>query len=145
MYIREPPWQRWACSHTLSAQGNNVAEVKAPILKGTRWNTLYDQVITNRSMQRETLLFQARYLCDPPFEKEKELDLLRILEKREEEQAGEGKGTAELDLELDAHVGTLLADRFKDTWAYLLPDSGMNIKNKGGIAHPDGLTKCSIG
>lgn len=102
------------------AQGSGVAEVKVPILKGTRWSTLYEQVMANRTMQRETLLFQARYLCDPPFEKEKEHDLLRIFEKRAERQAGEAK--AESDLELDAHVGALLADRFKDTWAYLLPD-----------------------
>ncbi|KAI5066440.1 hypothetical protein GOP47_0019064 [Adiantum capillus-veneris] len=77
----------------------------------------------NRAMQKETLIFQARYLCNPPFEKEKELDLLRILENRVDEQAGKyGGETAELELKLDAHIGALLADRFKDTWAYLLPD-----------------------
>ena len=58
---------------------------------------------------------------------DKERDLLRMLEKRAEAQAnegaegqtGEGAGT---DLELDAHVGSLLTNQFKDTWANLLPN-----------------------
>lgn len=110
------------------ARGGHVVEARVPIPKGTRWNTLYERVMTNQSTQRETLLFQARYLCDPPLEEDKERDLLRILEKRAEAQADEeaegqaGEGTAGPDLELDAHVGALLADQFKETWAYLLPD-----------------------
>ena len=100
------------------ARGSSVGEVQVPIPKGERWNTLYERVRTHPSTQSETLLFQARHLCDPPLEEDKERDLLRMLEKRAEAEVAEGEAGEVVgpDLELDAHVGALLANQFKDTW-----------------------------
>ncbi len=97
-----------------------LPEIKPPIRQGSRWNTLYEQVRANRWLDRETLEFQARHLCNPPLEEDKVNDLINILEKRREAR---GDATDnEADVRLDAYVGSILIDRLRGRWIYLLPD-----------------------
>lgn len=65
-------------------------------------------------------MFQARTLCaPPPLEEDKLMDLIRMMDKRKE---GAGEAANGAHLELEAHVGSLLVDRLRDRWIYLLPE-----------------------
>ena len=72
--------------------------------------------------RRHSLSYHATFAIHPWRRIKSATDLLGILEKREAVKAEEVTRTVEPDLELDAHVGLLLANQFKDSWIYLLPD-----------------------
>lgn len=70
-------------------------------------------------MDKETLRFQARVLCKPPLEADKENDLLKILDRRIEQRTGKELNEGE---SLEESVSKTLAQTLADKWIYRLPD-----------------------
>ena len=78
----------------MPAQGEyQPTEIKELIPFGRRWNSLYEQIQENTSLDKETLRFQARVLCKPPLEEDKERDLQAILDRRIEKRKGAGRSS----------------------------------------------------
>lgn len=96
----------------------SIPEIEAPIPQGRRWNTLYKQVMENRYLEREVLLFQARTLCIPPLESEKVEDLVAILGVKRERR--EERGPREEALEVGACEK--MAEHLRGRWIFRLPD-----------------------
>lgn len=99
--------------------GYQPPEINELIPFGRRWNSLYEQVKENRSLDKETLRFQARVLCKPPLEKKKENDLLNMLEKIIEQRAGQELDNGET---LEEKVSNAIAKTLAAKWIYRLPD-----------------------
>lgn len=106
-------------SPLMPAQGDPPPEIHEMIPFGRRWNSLYEQINKNRSMDREVLQFQARVLCAPPLEADKESDLQGILERRMEQRAGQEPNEGE---SLEESVSKTLAEALADRWIFRLPD-----------------------
>lgn len=77
------------------------------------------RVKENRSLDKETLRFQARVLCKPPLEADKENDLFQILDRRIEQRTGKELNEGE---SLEESVSKTLAQTLADKWIYRLPD-----------------------
>ena len=70
-------------------------------------------------MDRDTLRFQARVLCKPPLEANKENDLLNILDKRIEKRAGQEPNGGE---SLEESVSKAIVQMLSAKWIYRLPE-----------------------
>lgn len=106
-------------SPLMPAKGDQIPEIDGLIPFGRRWNSLYEQIQENSSLDKETLRFQARVLCKPPLEDNKERDLQAILDRRIEK-----RGEQELDEResLEESVSKSLVQALADRWIYRLPD-----------------------